>query len=145
MKDLIEMLEKATGPDRDIDLACHILLSGRKWEFSQAWLNNRDIIHTAVTDEDREDMEVWGTLPHVRMLPRYTASLDAALTLVPSGHEWRAGDDLENRSAWASISDDVWDEANGEIIAIGKTPAIALCIAALKARAASETDMEAGR
>jgi hypothetical protein len=63
-------------------------------------------------------------------IPRYTASLDAAMTLVPEGHEWlrKCPDTMtvyrapENDKAWAVHID-----------ASGATPALALTAAALRA------------
>lgn len=69
-----------------------------------------------------------------RKAPTYTTSLDAALTLVPGSREWSAGVDLENGKGWATVGDDIWDECFNDITGIAKTPALALCIAALRAR-----------
>lgn len=57
---------------------------------------------------------------------RYTASIDAALSLVPEGHEWV----LDSQGLAAILFANRASHA-----AHAKTPAIALCIAALKARA----------
>lgn len=57
-------------------------------------------------------------------LPHYTTSLDAALTLVPEGYCWSIG------FAGRTIAN-VWKTPTPSK---GGTPALALCIAALKAR-----------
>jgi hypothetical protein len=61
----------------------------------------------------------------------YTTSLDATVTLVPSDMEWamqvRPGDAIM-ASVWPTEDDD-------GIHAYGATPALALCAAALRARA----------
>ena len=79
-----------------------------------------------------------------------TASIDAALTLVPQGYDWDVGHIHKNGFVCASI---MWEAMAGEDFAefldagpetiiwwneTGKaaTPALALCIAALKTRAA---------
>lgn len=66
--------------------------------------------------------------------PRYTASLDAAMALVPEGYGWRLW--VPNSTALASISVTMW--GNGRSYAphetTAATPALALCAAALKAR-----------
>lgn len=102
MSDLIERLEKATGPDRQLDAAISEALTG---------------IPEKIAFE------------HPNFVPpRYTASIDAALTLVPgsmvslrfqrTGQTW--GCYLNGRDTNATA------------------PAIALCIAALRARTAEE-------
>ena len=64
---------------------------------------------------------------------KYTTSLDAAVSLVPSGWVW---DLASTGTAWCMA-----DAQSGELFAStkGKTPALALCAAALRARA----DLEA--
>ena len=63
-------------------------------------------------------------------IPRYTTSIDAALTLVPAGFDWRVGHYAGHPNAGAVV-------ATPEIEATrcdAATPALALCAAALKAR-----------
>ena len=67
--------------------------------------------------------------------PSYTASIDAALTLVPEGHHWQVGIGIETEfghrdSAYAWCSQSDCGELN-----IAATPALALCVAALRALA----------
>lgn len=111
--ELITELEKATGPDRKLDEAIYCtILSGVPVTALSG------VIYTT-------DLEY---------CPPYTASLDAALTLVPNDASWS----LEPDSAWIRWmgKDDV-DEAQGHLFQRGgKCTAIALCIAALKARGA---------
>lgn len=65
--------------------------------------------------------------PHDRP-PNYTASIDAALELLPSPRWfWRI--DSHDPAAWVYLN--IQDAFKGE----GATPAISLCIASLKARA----------
>lgn len=86
--------------------------------------------------------EKWGKkLPKDLSIEPYTTSLDAALTLVPEGWKWEianhAGDDDGPRAAlWWGIPAEHNDEIK-QIGAHGNTPALALCIAALKARNAT--------
>lgn len=65
----------------------------------------------------------------------YTSSIDAALQLVPEGFEWelQRQDDI----AFAKLGDPLL-YLEGE----AKTPAIALCIAALKSRSHQRPDPE---
>lgn len=61
----------------------------------------------------------------------YTASIDAALTLVPPGYEWS-----RHRGANGQMTMQLDGGFSGGVQAQAATPALALCIAALKARAA---------
>lgn len=125
MKELIKQLEKATGPSRRMDS-----LIGRSLEtmptepfktkapFSKLegmyWVLGRKDTASGPTEER------WSKNP-----PLYTSSLDAALTLVPVDTE-----------QW-DICMDTYPIAcvgRGENGSKGANPAIALCIAALKAR-----------
>lgn len=66
--------------------------------------------------------------------PHYTTSLDAALTLVPEGCYVRieTGPAHDFHSAEIEADDDDYDALNAP------SPALALCIASLKARAAEK-------
>lgn len=66
-------------------------------------------------------------------LPRFTASLDAAMTLVPEGWFWRVGHSTLY-DGWAALNRVHPDHCNREDEAFAKaaTPALALCAAALR-------------
>ena len=70
---------------------------------------------------------------NIHQCPRYTTSLDAAITLIPSDHEWDISVDLENKRAYATVGDDVWDECHAVIKTTAATPALAIVVASLKA------------
>lgn len=114
ISDLISRLEKATGPDGELD---------------------GDI---AVT------MGLYAKRPVVCTPPAYTASIDAALTLVPEGWWWgvtKGADDigLPVDQSPENFSAGCWPEPGSfQKRYWAKTPAIALCIAALKARTLSD-------
>lgn len=69
------------------------------------------------------------------VFPAYTASLDAAMSLVPEGHSWRVS--AAQIGAAATVihpeCEDL-DDPYTSFASAGKTPAIALCAAALKSR-----------
>ncbi|KKN17818.1 hypothetical protein LCGC14_0962000 [marine sediment metagenome] len=72
------------------------------------------------------------------MCQRYTTSLDAALTLVPEGWDWEIADyggdqDSPRAVLWHGIPAEHVDDVKHHG-AFGWTPALALCIASLKAR-----------
>lgn len=62
--------------------------------------------------------------------PEYTTSLDAALTLVPEGSYAKLQIGREG-SGWAWV-----EMAENEAVGYAKSPALALCLAALRAREA---------
>lgn len=128
MKDLIERLEKATCPDRKLehDIANAVLdLEWRPYS------------------ERRRVRKLWGYkrgTDHVLFyseasVPEYTASLDAALTLVPKEF-YEAALFIGQNSTGVELSLVKGD--GGACVGGHRAPAVALCIAALKARAAQE-------
>ena len=115
MKDLIERLKKAAGPNRELDISIH-LAAGRyvKTEY------------TALRD-----------------VPQYTKSIDAALTLVPVGNWWEVSKRCDERSPlrhYYAGRTGLYDaKTHHDYGASGYSgnhdyPAIALCIAACEAR-----------
>ena len=124
MTNIIDLLEKATGPDRHLD----------------------EEIYRAVIDEFAPSFKqyrgmVWGNADNGISVLRYTKSIDDALTLVPEGLEWSAsncvlrrlpGSVPPNFKGWAGVYGEPM--VGSECDAYGATPAIALCIAALHAR-----------
>jgi hypothetical protein len=135
LESLIERLAALSGPDRrlDAEIACAI-------KFPH--------LRPAEPDDHKEHQR--GYLPSAGniwcptgflMADSYTSSIDAALTLVPEG----LGIALDTRPhsqvtklgsealAWCSEDRDV-----PSVAVLGRTPAIALCIAALRARAQAD-------
>lgn len=105
MDELIERLEKATGPDRELDAT--ILLAVRpgaklrarvpyEFEFKGGYFN----------------------------VPYYTGSIDAALGLVAENCSWMVS--TEEPGPYAAVGEST-------CAYMAATPALALCIAALKA------------
>lgn len=125
MNDLIEQLQSADGPNRGFDAAL-----AKHWG------------HTVCSDQGR--WRVYGgavSRTNKRKLPAYTSDLNAALTLLPDGWEWTAGvfrgEDDNGPPFFADCGN--FEEPNGNedctyFEARGQTPAIAICIAALKAK-----------
>jgi len=117
MKDLIEKLEKASGPSRELDGLIWIAIDGIR--NTENWKSPPAI---PLTDYLRE------------AAPKFTESVDVALRVNP-GWFWRAGSGAQE-AGWAHLNRlhlshcDQVDESHG----IGATPAIAICIAGLRAR-----------
>lgn len=133
MSDLLDLAarcEAAEGPDANLDLDIHgYIRVGKAW-----------------TSEERSWMHFHGEFLS------YTASLDAAMMLVPENHNWLVRSD----GAFANVSrkdatntTTVWEDEptsqewldaeayrQGHRYGNAATPALALCAAALRARAA---------
>lgn len=129
VKDLIARLEAAEGPDRE--LADEVLLACG-WERSVGATTNPDIVFWKAPDSDEYHAEGsdWPGDP--------TASIDAALTLVPEKYDITITQASgPRRSDWFATCTER-DEFARTITHKARdaaTPALALCIAALKARA----------
>ena len=113
MGDLVQELERATEGSRDLDQEIRKLLVAQKLSAGQGGA------------EVRQDMGHWSLGYPDSNIPHYTTSLDAALTLVPPNVTWRVKGGPQKRqiSAWVAG----WD-------GYASTPALALCIAVLRAR-----------
>jgi len=147
--DLLSKLERAEGADRKDDVSLWL-------KFGDLWPVEEDDDLSITADEPLppsvringltmfEAVERYPNdirIPSHYNVPRFTASIDAALALVERvlpDREWGIWQVQENGRYYAQIGDDHWDEAMGVIIAHAKTPALALCIALLRANIASK-------
>lgn len=149
---LAELLETAAGPDRWLDarigagIRCCPEMDLSKLLFPDA--------ATFEADDDGS-IRVYGKGAdgemrplHRRYAPNYTASLDAALTLLPTGwgfmlrqHETSPGPMRACGSALCPSTSGLGDQPFMD--RWSATPALALCAAALRARAALEPDIKA--
>ncbi len=122
--DLLSRLEALTGPDREVDGAIYCAVGHRM--IAECWPH-------------------WTAAQRDLATPHYTASLDAALTLVPAGWQWQVSNRAPPPHAGRAFLDNkahpfvgIGAARNPELIRIentAATPVIALCIAALRARA----------
>ena len=120
LQSLIERLEKAEGPRYELDVAIFEALGARR---------------SRIPDEI--GCPVWIYHGQTRSAPPpYTASLDAAVGLVRDGAGWTVSNlavPLDDGRKHGATCD-------GQAAHfLGATPAIALCIAALKAQASEES------
>jgi len=116
--DLLTRLEKATGPDRELD---EDLARELGWETVMQW---NGLVWKSPSGNT-------GYTP-----PRFSSSIDEALSLVPEGAiKWSVSGGLDGM--WGATVD---MGVVGLICADfkGHTPALALCIAALRARIAEK-------
>lgn len=132
---LADRVERAGGPDRELDaLIVTSLCPGATVSEYIRGEGDDIVFHAEALGIRNKDCCPW-----------YTASLDAAMTLVPEGHDWVLCD---HRATYGTpfviikSGDDRVEDWTGRAV----TPALALVSACLKARAAL-TDVidDAGR
>lgn len=120
--ELATRCEAASGPDRELDADIWLCVTPGA---------TRGPLVVAAT-EMRRGWTIDEASGRMIVVPAYTASLDAAASLIPEGCVWNAMIDfgLPGRAR-------VWD---GDRLKVhqcdGETPALALCAAALRAQAA---------
>lgn len=111
MKKLIEGLKRAEGPDRKLDFAigCELEIDG-----------------CVQLDDGTWDHILPGTWP------AYTGSIDAAMKLIPDNYDW----EMDSFTYAPDYFVKIWEAPIERDMRRGyaATPALALCIAALKAR-----------
>lgn len=115
LQELIERVERASGPDRELDGKIALSLG---WTFEKMKGDARPYYRKPGVTRYYERSEP----------PAYTAALDAAMTLVPRY--------LVNELTLVGGS--YWQATVGDEQADAATPALALCAASLKARLHTE-------
>ena len=124
---LAERCEAATGPDRELTAEIQVLLFEKPdYRFPDQVLNRKPSSWNEAAGRFRHD-GFGGSRPW----PDYTASVDAALTLVPDGLRQFGTDTV---GPFAALG---WPVKH---FARAKSEALALCAAALRARVAQESN-----
>lgn len=129
VSNLIQMLENAKGPSGELDIEIYKLEEGHHTPASSVQEFKVDH-HGIAMWRVRHEGQTWGSW---WTMDSYTGSIDSALTLVPYQREWHVGSVTLLGTFWAEIV----TPTERHIGKGARTPAIALCIAALKAREAS--------
>jgi hypothetical protein len=139
LNDLASRVEAATGADRELDLAIHhaVQLKRYRWaEFGGMYEQDHVAVEepppyvaSMIEEQGHVPRSLWE--PDILAIPRYSGSIDAAMSLVPEGvniglHIDQNGCDC----AWSSRAVG-WQPR----VAPGNSPALALTAAALRARA----------
>lgn len=128
---LIERIEAATEGSRELDaeiwLACTPGATRNKWSY----------VHKATGRECTAD-ETRDATGRFIIVPSFTASIEAALTLLPEGWWWSAG--VCRRENHASVGSEI-GTVEGELIfeTFGATAPLALLAAILRARQTEAT------
>lgn len=124
---LAARVEQAQGPDRELDAAIATMLG---------WTE----VHGSVLRPDFRGGRPPGVIDWWDIVPIYTASLDAALTLVPEGYVWT----LHGEPGGAGLAGVQPDRGDGDGCDYSDvnaaTPVLALTAAALRARAEDGND-----
>ncbi len=132
--ELIDRLQKSTGPDRKLDF--------------DIWLNatpegirDRECPPSELKKPWDQWFECW---KHDRsVIPSYTASIDAAAMLVPSEDWWWSCGHCKRENHATVGHEHATTIELDAIDGFGANVAIALCIASLRARAAFENSSRA--
>lgn len=122
---LISRLEQAEAGSRELDLHIAVAIDWRwdEWEDDEPTLRTMIDKHSWSWMLSRMGDSLW------RMVPHYTTSIDAAMSLVPEDHHWAIGQ--ETSFAWATVEH--WSGSPHFEASAVRTPALALCVASLKA------------
>lgn len=130
LSELIAKLEQASAPDRELD--AEIACAARFPEHRPARKGDHAGVHGVDPESD------WAGHIYVPtgflVAYSYTRSIDDAMTLVPEGWNLRIAEN-DKHWWWAELREGF--ETSYRRVEIGRspTPALALCIAALRARA----------
>jgi hypothetical protein len=132
--ELAERCEKAAASDRELDVDIALLVGGAGKIGGTIYHQGADAKYTlthgmtlaeAVGKAPKRDCAIWNAVPD------FTASVDAAMTLVPERFDWIIGHTNSGLTIHAEVGG-----RGGEYQRFAATPALALCAAALRARAA---------
>ncbi len=141
---LLERLEAAKGPSRELDAWIDLVLYAEKVGASDESIA-RDLEYVTGRRDGIAGETVADAVNRTTSALGYTSSIDAALTLVPEGHDVRliwldksCSAELEARECppgWGGSVNPMFRGASAVL-------AIALCIACLRARAATQREGE---
>ena len=130
LRALAERVQALDGPDREVDAEIAVALRIGKnlpdWaiNWAEEWRPTIEGFVVLIHSDGRPG-------PHFSSLS-LTASLDAAMTLVPDGCTWQVS--TQEPGPWAWVGNDIIDPR----APMAATPALALTAAALLARAEQE-------
>jgi hypothetical protein len=131
--ELIAALERAEGPSHELD--CAIAVVSGQYVREKRGRDRQEWFYATFTSHYRKSTSAYSGYDRI---PCFTSSIDAARTLVPEGC-W-ADIDCEPGDVVASIFTRIEDPPHGWLkdrvahVEGKTTPALALCLAALRAR-----------
>ena len=130
---IADRVKSLTGPDREVDLLIHAYLTRKKWrwaEFGGAFGKITDpqiAVEVKPWEGTEHEPKFYWDRPDVELVPAFTASLDAAMLLVPEGKSWT----LQSSGGPGPMA---FVDYCGRF-RVGATPALALTAACLRALA----------
>ncbi len=134
--ELADRCERVTGPDRKLDaeVAAALQLGFNLPDWALRWTAEWKPTFGGRVVLMHDD----GTLGPYFSSAKFTASLDDAMILVPEGWEWGVGRKDATGKPWAWVGLPLPKKVDWEpmLPANAATPALALCAASLRARAA---------
>jgi len=123
-EELIAALESAEAGSRELDAEIWLLVTPGATRKQSSYVHKASG-RTCYIDETRE------ASGRLILVPEYTTSIDTALSLVPEGWDWEV---CRQGTAFLTGPGDDFGHCL-EITGTGATAALALCVAALEARA----------
>ena len=126
---LIAKLEAATEGSRELDAEIWLFVTPGATRKQSSYIHKATQIRCFIDETRQAD-------GHLIIVPHYTTSIDAALTLVPKSTLWAVGQMEDGPFCRLVILNKDGSYLDGAIESGGSTPALALCVAALKAREA---------
>lgn len=121
---LIEALDFAAVPDRSLDRLIH--------QYVSATVTRDETFINGPKDGVREIERAYPFKWSCWFAPRYTESLTAAASLVPTRCQFTVGTCNEDDLPWACVTDAEWRDHTSN----AAMPELALCLASIKAREA---------
>ena len=127
---LAERVEALSGPDRLTDANIHWQIRRDDFEPDEDHTDQTYCYARGGWTLNRADHHFLDSIP----VPRYSSSLDAAMTLVPKGWAWSVLD--RRTTGYSKPNGQCWTkEDRSTLHGDAATPALALCAAALRALA----------
>jgi hypothetical protein len=137
---LAERVEALAGPCREVDARIWCVLNGKKYKghFEPYGIRDGSRIAVEYTEPPKRTRCVTGGRDGGSHAFPMTASLDAAMSLVPEGWSYQVS--ANPKSAYATVVHKDHEDEYDERVYSGHaaTPALALTAAALRARAANQ-------
>ena len=132
---LSDQVEAATGADRELDALIYLALHLPDWRKGSPWKKTNGWFKPDCATDAMAFFFHDGMGSH-KTAPAYTASIDAALMLVPEGWSWSLGEQrgVGKFRGWLNDHNTPDGLAVRHVDADAATPALALCAAALRAR-----------
>ena len=136
--ELAERCEKATGPNRSLDVEICVATCTVDSSVNPQYVQNM----RPDDDDDGWVLYEYEDENYTDCAASFTESIDAAMKLVPEGLDWRVDTMTGLPGAIVCLPNAWLSHKTAPRMVHGKTPALALAAAALRARASAVTSKE---